>query len=100
MLHLKKLVNITLLASVLFSPAAMAQELLGTQAGSLKQHVPVQCESVKEGGCIPDKIKTRPTNPTNPKPTSTDTAKKPPKGKVILGTPTCKDANGNVIKCY
>ncbi|PAX53392.1 hypothetical protein [Brunnivagina elsteri] len=97
MLHLKKLVKITLLASVLFSPAAMAQELLGTQANSLSQHVPVQCESVKEGGCIPDKIKTK---PTNPKPPSTDTAKKPPKGKVTLGTPTCKDTNGNVIKCY
>ncbi len=100
MLHLKKLVNITLLASALFSPAAMAQELLGTQPGSLSQHVPVRCESVKEGGCIPDKIKTKPTNPTNPKPPSTDTAKKTPKGKVILGTPTCKDTNDNVIKCY
>jgi hypothetical protein len=98
MLHLKKLVNITLLASALFSPAAMAQELLGTQTSSLSQHVPVQCESVQPGGCIPDKIKTK---PTNPKPPSTDTAaKKPPKGKVILGTPTCKDTNGNVIKCY
>jgi hypothetical protein len=66
--------------------------LLGTQTGSLSQHVPVRCESVQPGGCIRDKIKT--------KPPSTDTAKKPPKGTVILGTPTCTDTNGNVIKCY
>jgi hypothetical protein len=90
MLHLKKLVNTTLLASVLFSPAAMAQELLGTQPGSLSQHVPVRCESVQPGGCIRDNIKTKPPS----------TAKKTPKGKVILGTPTCTDAKGNVIKCY
>jgi hypothetical protein len=98
MVHLKKLVNITLLASALFSPAAMAQELLGTQAGSLEQKVPERCSRVRQGGCIRDIIKTKP--PTNPKPPSTDTAKKPPKGKVILGTPTCTDTNGNVIKCY
>jgi hypothetical protein len=96
MLHLQKIVNITLLASVFFSPAAMAQQLLGTpQTGNVEQHVP----------CFDNQGKPIRCPWLNPKPrtlgtlTETSTAKKPT-GKVILGTPTCTDANGKPIKCY
>ncbi|MEA5572861.1 hypothetical protein [Calothrix sp. UHCC 0171] len=96
MSHLQKVINITLLTTVLFAPAAMAQQQsLRTEIGGLEQHVPCQDRHGKPIPCpwqkpIKDNVTTGDTsaekkaNPCNPK-----------KGQPV-DTKACRDyINGN-----
>jgi hypothetical protein len=91
MLNLQKLVNITLLASVLFSPAAMAQQQsLTTETGGIEQHVPCTDSDGKVIRCPWEKpIKTNQTN------SDASAEKKPnpcnPKKGQPIDTKACRD---------
>jgi hypothetical protein len=94
MRHIHNLINITVLATVLVSPAAMAQQqLLTTQVAGLQQHVLTHNPETTSVASDKQMAKVQP---------SSDTAtKKPLKPKVILSEPTikCFDKNGNPIPC-
>ncbi|RUT08545.1 hypothetical protein DSM106972_017130 [Dulcicalothrix desertica PCC 7102] len=71
---IQKIMNITLLATVMFSPAAMAQQQsLTTQVDGVSQHVP--CRDNK-GKIIPCPWQ-KPIIKTSPRGSSTGTNKKP-----------------------
>jgi hypothetical protein len=96
MFNLQKLVKFTLLATVLFSPAAIAQQQsLTTEAGGIEQHVPCTDSYGKPIRCPWEKpIKTNLINSDN------SAAKKPnpcnPKKDEPIDTKACRDyINGN-----